>query len=31
MMNLLEKKGLLTKDEVMKEILELKKKQAMGK
>jgi len=30
-MNLLEKKGLLTKDEVMKEILELKKKQAMGK
>jgi hypothetical protein len=31
MMNLLERKGLLSRAEVMQEILEMKKKQAKGK
>ncbi len=31
MMNLLERKGLLTRAEVMQEILEMKKKAAQGK
>jgi hypothetical protein len=31
MMNLLERRGLLTREDVMKEIYELQKKQAQGK